>query len=128
MKNIRGFAVLAMMAGAAAHGASVGASGRVTVCMEAGGGPGETARARMIASEIFREIGVIIDWRVERFGCPAGSIVVSLSYWTPHNLMPGALAYAKPYEGMHIVLFYDRVTGIYGSNQVPVLARSCSGS
>jgi hypothetical protein len=34
---------------------------------------------------------------------------VSLSYYTPPDQRPGALAYALPYERSHIVLFFDRI-------------------
>jgi hypothetical protein len=67
--------------------------------------------ARVVASKLFREIGVRIGW--QRFGnsCPvaSGAIVVSLSYYTPWNQHQGAFAYALPYEGTQIMVFYDRV-------------------
>ena len=113
-----GLAVMAVMAGVAAHGAGHGESAAVagdravTVCMAADGMLNGAALARMRASEIFRGIGVRIDWR-RTLACPGSGIVISLSYRTPAHLMPGALAYAKPYEGTHIVLFYDRIAEMY---------------
>jgi hypothetical protein len=49
-------------------------------------------------------------WR-EKVPCPAGgnTLQVSLSYHTPEHQLPGSLAFALPYEGSHIVVFYDRV-------------------
>src|SRR5579859_1013855 len=36
-------------------------------------------------------------------------MVVSLMTSTPKAFHPGALAYALPYEGVHIQVFYDRI-------------------
>jgi hypothetical protein len=70
-------------------------------------------RAQVLANEIFASAGVIIDWRR---GQPTRSqshgekpIVVELITDTPTKLKPGALAFARPYEGVHITLFYDRI-------------------
>jgi hypothetical protein len=63
-----------------------------------------------LASEIFARIGVRIDWRL-RHTCPvgAGTVRVSLSYDTAHHQADDALAFALPHEGIHIVVFPDRV-------------------
>jgi hypothetical protein len=37
------------------------------------------------------------------------AIIVSLSHKTPVDRLPGALAYAMPFEGVHIELFCDRI-------------------
>jgi hypothetical protein len=70
-------------------------------------------RAQSLANEIFAGVGVRIDWRQ---GEPSRSgsrreraIVVEMIPKTPAQLKPGALAYALPYEGVHINVFYDRV-------------------
>jgi hypothetical protein len=70
-------------------------------------------RAQVLANEIFGGVGVKIDWRR---GQPSRSrsrsekpIVVEMITDTPRKLKPGALAFARPYEGVHITLFYDRV-------------------
>jgi len=70
-------------------------------------------RAQALTNEIFAEVGVKIDWRR---GKPASSelstlkpIVVEMVTDTPRQLKPGALAFARPYEGVHIDVFYDRV-------------------
>ena len=70
-------------------------------------------RAQVLANEIFAGVGVKIDWRR---GQPSRSqsrtekpIVVEMITDTPRELKPGALAFARPYEGVHITLFYDRV-------------------
>lgn len=70
-------------------------------------------RAQGLANGIFRGAGVKIDWRI---GQPPRSqprrrdpIVVEITTKTPSQLEPGALAFALPYEGVHIDVFYDRV-------------------
>jgi hypothetical protein len=77
-------------------------------------------RARSIASQMFAGIGVAIDWR-NAGACPAGALRISYSTSTPPNLMPHALAYALPYEGTHIVIFYDRVQDAVSPARVPTL-------
>jgi len=75
--------------------------------------PAQTlGRAQGLANEIFAGVGVNIDWRV---GQPSRSqrslqtpIVVEMVTGIPREL-PGALAFAYPYEGVHINVFYDRV-------------------
>jgi hypothetical protein len=69
-------------------------------------------RAQGLANEIFAGVGVKIDWRL---GQPSRSqrsrqtpIVVEMVTDIPREL-PGALAFAYPYEGVHINVFYDRV-------------------
>jgi hypothetical protein len=69
--------------------------------------------AQTLANEVFASAGVNIDWRR---GQPSRSlsrsekpIVVEMITDTPRELKPGALAFARPYEGVHITLFYDRV-------------------
>ena len=69
------------------------------------------ASALELAEKMFATIGVRLDWRS---GEPprtssAQPIFVELVTPTPTNLMPGALAYALPYEGVHIRVFYDRI-------------------
>jgi hypothetical protein len=41
--------------------------------------------------------------------------LITFSDDEPTSLLPGALAYAKPFEGTHIVVFYDRVKNRPGS-------------
>jgi hypothetical protein len=70
-------------------------------------------QAEALASEMFAGVGVTIDWRR---GQPSQSqslvenpIVVEMVTDTPRQVKPGALAFARPYEGVHIDVFYDRV-------------------
>jgi len=104
--------ILMAMAWVAAHAAeNMGArtEHRVTVCMEVGTHLREAVQAQALASRIFAGIGVTIAWHTGLHGCPARSIIVGLSEITSPDVRPGALAYALPFEGTHIVVFYDRI-------------------
>ena len=82
----------------------------VTVCMSwDSAAPVSATRAQEIAGRMFGRIGVALDWRRACRNCPAEAIVVALTTNTPKALLPGALAYALPYEGTHIDVFFDRV-------------------
>ena len=64
-----------------------------------------------LANKMFATIGIRLDWRS---GEPprtssARPIGIELATDTPANLLPGALASAMPYEGVHIRVFYDRI-------------------
>jgi hypothetical protein len=80
-------------------------------------------RAQSLANEIFGAVGVKIDWRR---GEPSSSqsrrdraIVVEMTTETPRLRLPGALAFALPYEGVHINVFYDRVQALTGPELTP---------
>jgi hypothetical protein len=90
----------------------------VTVCMQAGD-LRVLPMAKMIATTMFRGIGVKIDWRVGIYACPSDGIVISLSDRTPDTFVREALAYAKPYEGTHIVVFYERIVERFKPGRVP---------
>jgi hypothetical protein len=80
----------------------------VAVCLHKNADLLTLERAQGQASKMFATAGVKIEWREPRL-CPAGAILVSLSEFTPASEHPAALAYALPFEGTHIVLFYDRI-------------------
>jgi hypothetical protein len=105
----RCFVAMVAMAGASLYAgpSATAQKATVTVCIDFD--PVVPAGTRTVASEMFASVGVRIHWR-ERRSCPveAGAIVVSLSYHTPVNQAPGALAFARPYEST-IVVFTDRV-------------------
>lgn len=90
----------------------------LTVCMDDAPGPVPTV-ARMFVAQMFAGIGVRIHWRARLAECPAGALKISLSNKTEETLHPGALAYALPYEGTHIVVFYDRILGMGNLRSVP---------
>jgi hypothetical protein len=92
-----------------------------TVCVE--GHAGFTlSRAESIASEMFASIGVGIDWRPSLHDCPVEGIKISFSDVTPQALLPGALAYALPYEGTHVRVFYGRIQQLEPGSIPAVLA------
>jgi hypothetical protein len=112
--KITALAALVMVAGAGASAAELkdpisnNAPETVQICSENGPGAINYFRARNIATQMFAGIGVGIEWHKES-SCPTSAVRVGFSTRTPAELMPGALAYALPYEGTHIVIFYDRV-------------------
>jgi len=73
-------------------------------------------RAKYVASAMFAEVGVRINWRAGRPSGPQEDlpILIDLTGNTPENLSPGALAYAQVYEGVHIRIFGDRIEEIGG--------------
>jgi hypothetical protein len=105
---------MAAVMGTMSWGASTGtqAERTITVCFEKSNA-GETAdKAEIIASKMFQDIGVTLAWHSGRRFCHTAAdhvIAVSLSTHTPPSLLPSALAYALPYEGVHIEVFYDRM-------------------
>ena len=108
--KITGVTVMAAMVGTAVWaGALTAAEPQVTVCMGYTGNLGLENQAKVVTSGIFAGIGVNIQWR-HLSHCSTQGILITFSNETPASLMPGALAYALPYEGTHIVVFYDRVT------------------
>jgi hypothetical protein len=93
---------------------------RVTVCTEGNADPRVGAPSQAIASQMYAAIGVTIDWRQRLGGCPSQGVRISLTHFTRPTLLPGALAYALPYEGAHIQVFYDRIAG-HGRDLLPYL-------
>ena len=83
----------------------------VTVCLSPGANAAILYRGQAAASQILKQAGIRIEWRADEGACVAAGIgiVVTVSLATPEDRHPGALAYAMPFEGTHIVLFYDRV-------------------
>jgi hypothetical protein len=121
----------ATMAMAAVMGAAAGTTAwagerdlpneqKAIVCMEPGTDIFTALRAQTVASKIFAEISVKIEWRRQN-SCPAEALLISISNSTPADLLPGALAYALPYEGTHIVVFYDRVQKTVEPGAAPYL-------
>jgi len=103
--------MMALMTGAAAQAGETrhSAERTVTVCVEGVAPKTLLPIAKGIASKMFAGIGVTIYWRQGLGDCLAQGIVVELTDNTPASLVPGALAYAAPYEGTHIRVFCDRI-------------------
>ncbi len=120
--KITAMALIAVLTGVAAEAtenSGTAAERHVTVCMEGGPLSPVATQARSLASKMFAVIGVTIDWRQGFGGCPSRGIMIRLSESTPASLQPGALAYALPYEGAHIRVFYDRIAQNHDRSQVP---------
>jgi hypothetical protein len=101
---------MAAMLGGSAWAATKSDSQRLVVCIEDGKHGGvETAAAK--ASSMFLSAGVQLEWHGEVRFCQGqrDAMVVSFMTSTPRAFHPGALAYALPYEGVHIEVFYDRI-------------------
>lgn len=64
---------------------------------------------RRLVERMYDEIGVTIRWERSRKTKYSAPIKIELRSQTPPEFMPRALAYAMPYEGTHIVVFYDRI-------------------
>jgi hypothetical protein len=111
--NIFGAVALLVISGAGAWAGGAGQTSirEVTVCLSPGNNAAILYRAQAAATQIFKQAGVRLVWRDRERFCLSeqNSIVVTLSLATPRGQHPGALAYALPFEGTHIVLFYDRV-------------------
>ena len=113
--KITGVTVMAAMVGTTVWaGAIPPAERQVTICTGYTQDLGLENQAKVVASDIFAGIGVKILWHSPR-QCPAEAILITFSNDEPASLLPGALAYAMPFEGTHIVVFYDRVKNRPGS-------------
>ena len=94
---------LALMAAASLRAGSE----KVTVCVEPSMLGATLGRAQDLASRMYAEIGVVIDWRRDS-PCPPEAIVVTGSDRTPDTLFPGSMAHATPFQS-RIQLFVDRI-------------------
>ena len=117
MKSHRSYAVVMAVALAVSTedqlAGVAGTESRVPVCMEKGGYVLTAVKqAQNMAAGLFASIGIAIEWRDLYPRCEAAQdqpIAVHLSMHTDYQEFPGALAYALPFEGRHIRVFYDRV-------------------
>ena len=105
----------AMITMAAMLASSAWAAGKpdnpaLVICLEDGKHAGVDSAAAK-ASSMFLSAGGKLEWHPEAGFCKGNpdAMVVSLMASTPKAFHPGALAYALPYEGVHIEVFYDRI-------------------
>jgi hypothetical protein len=112
MMKIAAMILMAAMVGVAAEPRQP--QQKVTVYLRDNGvvPPGVEAQALELANQMFATIGIRLDWRIgepprTQSGQP---IFIELTTPTPTNLLPDALAHALPYEGVHIRVFYDRIS------------------
>ena len=87
---------------------------RIFVIDHTPAGTGIAMWARMLASAMFARIDVRTEWHL---GEPSGreprdrnAIVIEIVKGELATDNPGAFAYAAPYEGTHIKIFYDRIS------------------
>src|SRR5438876_1102755 len=118
MNKIAGLMIIAVAGGPPAGAGEIrSAEGLrvVTICMERPadlhlqrGADIQLMLAQPMAAKAFATAGVRIDWRGAR-GRPDAAILISLSTDPNNRTRPFALGYALPYEGIHIMIFGDRV-------------------
>jgi hypothetical protein len=70
-------------------------------------------QAVQLIKEIFATAGVHVEWdnggsKVSKIAFDR-RIIVDITDVTPWNYFEGALGYSRPYEGVHVTVFYDRV-------------------
>ena len=105
---------------------AAGTSRNLTVyLMDGSAVPGPVSvQAKARAAKVFADAGVTLEWR--RFDSHSSlsqdAIVIEMKAQTPASFYPGALAFAKPYEGVHITVFYDRIQQMVPAYQVSTLA------
>lgn len=108
-------AAIAVMPGAISQANAKSPTGRlVTICSHDDAETiipvGVEMLAQDLTSKNFADIGVTVRWHS---GCPsrptAGTIAIELVSGTPAEFMPGSMAYALPYEGVHIQILWDRI-------------------
>jgi len=76
--------------------------------------------AEGLAAKMFAGSGVRIGWH-DGAQLPAGAIAITLVSQAPASFTPGAMAFALPYERVHITVFLDRLRHANGSVPPPVL-------
>ncbi len=81
--------------------------------------------AEHLVGKIFAGAGVKIEWRLGR---PAGldssrasDIVIKMAQEPPTNLCKKATAFARPYQGRDIIVFYGRLQQTVAPSIVPAL-------
>ena len=94
----------------------------VTACLNPGANVIMMYRGQATAAQILKNAGIRLDWHREERACAVGEgIVVTVSLQTRPDEHAGALAYALPFEGRRVVLFYDRVLSAASPALVPRL-------
>jgi hypothetical protein len=98
----------------------------VPVCVSRAIDSATIAQAEIRAARLLRRAKLTIDFHREGSKyCMShfdGVILVSFSQATAGDLMPGALGYALPYEGVHIAVFWDRLQMVKKANSATLLA------
>jgi hypothetical protein len=111
------------LASISAH-ANEAMSAHVPVCIENNGVNPAFSQARSIASKMFADIDVNIQWFLSASSCSSGQqkpILIEVLINTRPEVFPRALASTQPYEGVHIQVFFDRVQRMVNPSLVPCL-------
>jgi hypothetical protein len=114
------FGIVSAAAGTGAVNPDLAAQRKVTMCLVNTRDPYTLGPATELAKQIYARIGVRVDWRSTR-SCPADSILVYLRDDTPDTLLPGALGYARPSDGMNVEIFCDRILKTVEPRLAPIL-------
>jgi hypothetical protein len=80
---------------------------------------GTLSRAQVFAGQMFADAGIDLKWKTGR--PQSNAIIVEITAGTPAAEYPEALAYAQPFEGVHIRVFYDRIETMAGPELAPRL-------
>jgi hypothetical protein len=77
-------------------------------------------RAKAISTRMLVTAGVVLEWRsAGTAACrglqPTRIVVLDFAANVPPNQHPGAMAFALPYEAVHIVVLFDRIKENAGS-------------
>jgi hypothetical protein len=83
-----------------------------------------------LSSRMFAKAGVVVEFRfADRHTRDkvraSGAIIINLEMYAPADTDPATMAHALPYEGVHIVIFYDRVRR--HDNQTPLYRSTILG-
>ena len=78
------------------------------------------SRAKFLASDLFDRVNVKIEWHCGKPRGEGADNAIAVELYLPYDGHPHPIAYALPYEGVHIRVFYDRVQ--YQSNPAALLA------
>ena len=114
---------LAAILGRSTLGATKSDAQKVAVCLEGSNYDTVVNGAMKRASNLFLSAGVNLEWHSDQTFCQGQrdlAIMVSLLTSTPKTFHPGTLAYALPFEGVHIQVFYDRI-GLADPGLLPYL-------
>ena len=76
-----------------------------------------------VATQLFRRIGIGIEWHNAPSACPEEREPVLVRVWThtPNDYHRGASGVSRPYDGVHVEIFYDRMQGAAADSMLTAL-------
>lgn len=108
------------LAGSVADPAEYPPLGSLSVCMDLGFDVQALTAAEKLASRMYARIGLEVRW-LSHPCAGNGAVVITLSYHSSPEDHPGSWAYAMPYDGTRIVVFWDRVQEKMPPDRAPIL-------